>query len=791
MRIFSLRSNWRIYATLTGALLIIYAVLAIFFPSWFSSNSKSILTAVFEFSGLAILPFGIWIVALLIFLRYRPARSVSNWRYILLSLMLCVSSFGIMTQFETNLPYSVGLVSFGGSIGIEIFGPNMFYGFAVSILIAILGFWIGFPRLGNRLAKLVLKRSALSLKWLTPRFITGIRVASYYFAIALTRLIFQFYKAMGALYIFIKKTFTPEERPADSYIEPEKEAPTHLADDTHLDSKTDTNLAFSKSSSELTQLGEEIDSLNGSSAHKQNQETSGTRNSNVESSSLVSKDFKEYPLPPVELLEPVPLIESSESEHELTARLIEETLAQHGVEVSVAEIRPGPTVTMFGLVPGWNRSTRKTASQFQSEPKVETRNRVRVDSILAREKDLALALAAPSLRIEAPVPGESVVGVEVPNKSLQGINIRSVVESEQFKSIVQKGGLPVALGQASAGEPAAIDLLSMPHLLIAGATGSGKSVCINSVLSSLILSQQPSSVRLLLVDPKRVELTPYNGIPHLITPVIVDADRVVTFLRGAIAEMLRRYELLEMAGVRNLQSYNKSPRATEFMPYIVICIDELADLMMTSAFDVEQSICRLAQLGRATGIHMVVATQRPSVDVVTGLIKANFPSRISFAVASQVDSRTILDTSGAERLLGRGDMLFLSSDSPKPRRVQGAYVSESDTEALANYWKIIDTPDVPEIDLEYLAIKSEREGARLTNSSNSSSTHLSEGSLYEQAIDLASRERQLSTSLLQRRLRIGYPRAARLMDQLEDEGIVGPNIEPGKPRPVLYTPDLN
>ena len=226
------------------------------------------------------------------------------------------------------------------------------------------------------------------------------------------------------------------------------------------------------------------------------------------------------------------------------------------------------------------------------------------------------------------------------------------------------------------------------------------------------------------------------------------------------------------------------------MPYIVICIDELADLMMTSAFDVEQSICRLAQLGRATGIHMVVATQRPSVDVVTGLIKANFPSRISFAVASQVDSRTILDASGAERLLGKGDMLFLSSDAPKPRRVQGAYVSESDTEALATHWRIMDTPDVPEIDLEYLAIKAERDGARLTANSPSSSSHNPEGNLYEQAIDLASRERQLSTSLLQRRLRIGYPRAARLMDQLEDEGIVGPNLEPGKPRPVLYTPDL-
>ena len=357
------------------------------------------------------------------------------------------------------------------------------------------------------------------------------------------------------------------------------------------------------------------------------------------------------PLPPLELLAPPVAAGSITEEHLVTAALIEETLAQHGVEVSVSEIRPGPSVTMFGIVPGWNRKAmsaraRALAAQEESQVQMEVRNRVKVDSILAREKDLALALAAPTLRIQAPVPGESLVGVEMPNKSSSMVTIRTVMESPEYERMLAAGGLPVALGLASAGEPVALDLLKMPHLLIAGATGSGKSVCINTIISSIICHQDPAKVRMLLVDPKRVELTPYNGIPHLLTPVVVDPDKVVRLLKGAIQEMMRRYKLLEEAGVRNIASYNRSPRAAEEMPYFVICIDELADLMMTASFDVEQALCRLAQLGRATGIHLIVATQRPSVDVLTGLIKANFPSRIAFAVASQVDSRTILDSRG-------------------------------------------------------------------------------------------------------------------------------------------------
>lgn len=498
------------------------------------------------------------------------------------------------------------------------------------------------------------------------------------------------------------------------------------------------------------------------------------------------------PLPPLELLAPPVAAGSITEEHLVTAALIEETLAQHGVEVSVSEIRPGPSVTMFGIVPGWNRKAmsaraRALAAQEESQVQMEVRNRVKVDSILAREKDLALALAAPTLRIQAPVPGESLVGVEMPNRSSSMVTIRTVMESPEYERMLAAGGLPVALGLASAGEPVALDLLKMPHLLIAGATGSGKSVCMNTIISSIICHQDPAKVRMLLVDPKRVELTPYNGIPHLLTPVVVDPDKVVRLLKGAIQEMMRRYKLLEEAGVRNIVSYNRSPRATEEMPYFVICIDELADLMMTASFDVEQALCRLAQLGRATGIHLIVATQRPSVDVLTGLIKANFPSRIAFAVASQVDSRTILDAAGAERLLGRGDMLFISSDSPKPRRVQGVFISEDESAALSEHWREL-PPDanLPEVSLENMAREAETAAAE----SMSDGSDLDENdSLYERALQVAAANRQLSTSLLQRKLRIGYPRAARLMDQLEDDGIVAASGEPGKPREVLYLPD--
>ena len=395
----------------------------------------------------------------------------------------------------------------------------------------------------------------------------------------------------------------------------------------------------------------------------------------------------------------------------------------------------------------------------------ETKTRVKVDSVLSREKDLALALKTPSIRIETPVMGESMIGIEIPNPNPGVVSLRSVVESGEFRRVSKKGHLPVALGRGSGGETKAIDLATMPHLLVAGATGSGKSACLNGMISSLIMERSPDELRLLLIDPKRVELTPYNGIPHLLTPVVVETDEVVGLLKGMVNEMLDRYRRMEEVGVRNIESYNK--RASDKMPMLVVVIDELADLMMSAAFDVEQTLCRLAQLGRATGIHLVVATQRPSVDVVTGLIKANFPSRISFSVTSQVDSRTIIDTTGADKLLGRGDMLYLPLDASRPERVQGVFISDAEVENLVEFWT--STPWGPRDEITLQSVVSEEESEQAGAQSDGADE------LLDKAISLAMSHNKISTSLMQRRLRIGYPRAARLMDELEDRGIVGPS----------------
>ena len=491
--------------------------------------------------------------------------------------------------------------------------------------------------------------------------------------------------------------------------------------------------------------------------------------------------------PSTELL--VDGLENSVTEEELrdTAETIQRTLAQYGVEVDIGQISPGPTVTMYGLVPGWVRRYRQEKQTDEDgrpvldqlgkpvTTRVETKTRVKVDAILSREKDLALALKTPSIRIETPAMGQSLVGLEVPNPNPSLVTLRSVMESGEFSRLRTKASLPVALGKGSGGETVVIDLAKMPHLLIAGATGSGKSACINAILSCLIMERSPEQVRLLLIDPKRVELTSYNGIPHLLTPVVVETDQVVALLKGMIHEMLDRYRRMEEVGVRNVEAYNA--RARDKMPLLVVAIDELADLMMSAAFDVEQSLCRLAQLGRATGIHLIVATQRPSVDVVTGLIKANFPSRISFAVTSYVDSRTILDTTGAEKLLGRGDMLYQPLDASKPVRVQGVFISDHEIENVVNYWQT-----TPWAQLSNISLRAVEKG-RSDDNEEARDRHMADEYL-DKAIQLAHSYSKLSTSLLQRRLRIGYPRAARLIDQLEEQGVVGPS-DGSKSRDVI------
>ena len=451
---------------------------------------------------------------------------------------------------------------------------------------------------------------------------------------------------------------------------------------------------------------------------------------------------------------------------EQMARHIEETLAEHRVEVAVDDIRTGPRVLRFGLVPGWVKKYRESRgdSKEKDEPGAEM-SRVKVQSILVREKDLALALKTPYLRLEAPVPGEALVGLEVPNPYPRTVALRSVTESSAFQKIAAAGGLPVALGEDTGGSPVAADLSELPHLLIAGATGSGKSVCINAVIASLLLTCSPELVRLLMVDPKRVELTPFNGIPHLIAPVIVDTDEVLVVLRAIQNQMLRRYKLMEEMGVRNIVGYNK--KAPERLPYLVIVIDELADLMMAAAYEVEQSLVRLAQLGRATGIHLILATQRPSVNVVTGLLKANIPARIAFVVASQVDSRVILDSVGAEKLLGKGDTLLLTSDSPKPKRVQGTFVDDTDIEKLVEFWKAQSGPPLPEIPLDEDAYAEPGDDDE------------DDPELLERAREVAERSSSVTPSLLQRRLQIGYPRALRLVHAMEEEGLIPAFSESG------------
>ena len=383
---------------------------------------------------------------------------------------------------------------------------------------------------------------------------------------------------------------------------------------------------------------------------------------------------------------------------------------------------------------------------------------IRDSRITSLANDLALALAAPSIRIEAPVPGKSVVGIEVPNTISSLVSLRGVIETSAFQKTQARSKLALALGKGAGGEAVAADLSRMPHLLIAGATGSGKTVCLNAIICCLVLTNTPNDVRFIMIDPKRVELTIYNGISHLTAPVIVEAAKALETLRWLSQEMNKRYQTLASSGARNIDAYNKNKQGKEKMPYLILIIDELADLMVVGGDEVEQILCRLAQLSRAVGIHLVVATQRPSVDVVTGLIKANFPTRISFAVTSQVDSRTILDIGGAEKLLGSGDMLYMPTEAAKPKRLQGCYVSDAEAERLVYFWGSQHREEVSLLKIE-----------ELIPSQAAQKGVYPEDSLLAAARQLAKDHPRISTSYLQRKLRIGYPRAARLMEQLEEE----------------------
>ena len=496
-----------------------------------------------------------------------------------------------------------------------------------------------------------------------------------------------------------------------------------------------------------------------------------------------------WEMPPIETLMPAGTEAAERPDNAARSRLIVDTLGSFGVDAEVVQINEGPTVTQFGVEPGWEIKTRTVQERDSAgrpvfdrngRPKIKTeevsRTRVRVSQITSLSNDLALALATPSLRIEAPVPGMPVVGIEVPNVTTSLVTLRSVIESPAFQRLAGRSKLALALGKSVSGEPVVADLAKMPHLLIAGATGSGKSVCINSVITCLLMQSSPDDVRLVMIDPKRVELAAFAPIPHLaFSSIVIDIDKVVGTLQAVIHEMEGRYRRFASLAVRNIEAYNRHPKAHVKLPYWVVIIDELADLMMAAPYEVERQVCRLAQLARATGIHLVIATQRPSVDVVTGLIKANFPTRIAFAVSSQVDSRTILDGGGAEKLLGRGDMLYQPTDAAKPKRLQGVYVSDQEIERLVGFWTQERFRDLQRQVYDDLLDESKAEVDELFGVDDP---------LYERARTLAMEHTRMSTSMLQRRLRVGYPRAARLMDMLEEKGVVGES-EGGSSRKVL------
>ena len=471
----------------------------------------------------------------------------------------------------------------------------------------------------------------------------------------------------------------------------------------------------------------------------------------------------EWKLPSIALLDTVTARrERMKDEIKKNAVIIENTLETFGVPAKVVGVNPGPAVTQYEVQPGAG---------------------VQVKKITALQNDLSLALAASPLRIEAPIPGKSAVGIEVPNKAASLVTIREVIETAAFREGTHK--LALALGNDVSGASIVGDLTRMPHLLIAGATGQGKSVCINALITSLLFQTTPDHLRLLLIDPKRVEMTSFNGLPHLALPVLVESHQAAAALRWAVAEMDRRYKLFSSEGVRNIAAYNEkaTQKSARQLPYIVIVIDELADLMMVAAGEIEELICRIAQLARAVGIHLIIATQRPSTDIITGLIKANIPSRIAFAVGSQVDSRVILDAGGAEKLLGRGDMLYQPVDAGKPTRIQGAFVSDSEVESVVGFWKTQGAPRFMEEILE--------EGAGSEWEGGSGREERKLDPLFARAARAVAAEGAASVSLVQRKFNVGYSRAGRIVDQLAGHQVIG-GYQGSKSREVLMNlPDVD
>ena len=716
--------------------------------------------------GYGFVPAGVWVFVFVTSLRARPVRTLSRWNRWLAGLFLVAASLGVLSFFSeirgNALPESLG-----GQWGKLLGGHPPYYGIPKVFGFITLAFLSLKPRSTVRVYRRLLEELGAFLWLALFGVLRGIVLA--------TRQVRKHVQIPT-----LKEIAGPLVRPVGDRV---KSIPSKLT----LKNKVPTwDRVTAGKTPGVARQSSRLQSLKGAVARHAEDRPPVFRERVQEEGKAAAVPVGDRPtstwvLPPQELLQKLPPQPAAEEELQEMGGRIERTLGEHGLEVKVESIRPGPRVVLFGLEPGFVKRQRNGKAEAREAA------RVKVDSIMAREKDLALALKTPSIRLWSPIPGEDAIGIEVPNPRPSTVSLRDIVESGIFDKVRRNGGLPVALGEGTGGEPIALDLKEMPHLLIAGATGSGKSVCINALVSSLILTKTPQELHLLMVDPKRVELTPFNGIPHLLTPVIVDVEKAVQAFGGVLNEMFRRYKAMEAVGARTIDSYNR--KVPEPLPYVVIVVDELADLMMTSAYEVEQSLVRLAQLGRATGIHLVLATQRPSVNVVTGLMKANIPARIAFAVASQVDSRVILDAVGAEKLLGKGDMLFQSPSETKCVRVQGAYVSDKEIERLVLYWKSQHGP------LSRFSLQTESVAylEEALDDSPAEAVGAPDGSadpLLARAREVAASHKKLSPSVLQRRLRIGYAKALQLIDQLEQEGTIASG-DPGASRPVLINSNGN
>lgn len=709
-------------------LVLIAAVIGIIY--WYRDEVGE---AVFETFGFGIAVIALWVVAIVWVILKRKSREVWKfWNSWLGALIFSVAVLGIMSLFKPNL--SVAGVKMGGDDGATLAGSigqavivNSWEWAQLSVMI-LASVILFAPRKSLNATHQV---SSSTWEWTKPVIVS--------FLVELSSMVREaFLWLLGLIPLLLTKTAASfkEEKP-HSKPKPGKKIKTESGAEIQPDVADEPVVSDAK----------------------------------AKQMALPGLDRE---LPPIEILNEAPKAKFAQSDDDERARLIEEALGSYGVEVKVSQINPGPSVTQFGVEPGWVRKYKKVVEKDQDgrilvdkegNPKYRmeevSRTRVKVEKITALANDLALALAVSDIRIEAPMPGKAMVGIEVPNTSTAIVSLRAVIESSVFKKAAGKSKLATALGLGPGGEPVAGDIAKMPHLLIAGATGSGKSVCLNCIVACILTQTPPQDVRLVLIDPKRVEMVNFNGIPHLITPVVVDTDKAVETLRRVTIEMDNRYHKFASVGVRNIDAYNRHPKVAEPMPYFIVIIDELADLMMTSADVVEPLICRLAQLSRATGIHLIVATQRPSVDVVTGLIKANFPTRISFAVVSSIDSRTIIDTIGAEKLLGKGDMLYVPPEASKPRRIRGCFVSDEEIERLVAWWKEWAAKHFPQgVDA------AAQEFASLSVTSKEIDPFLAK------AREICEESGKASASLLQRKLHIGYQRAASLIEQLEEEGLL-------------------